>query len=887
MANLEVQPGWPAARQLDRDEFASGGPNGNLNEHAKVFLARTEYLQQQKANKSEIVQGVFEFGTYAEFNAAKANLPLNCTVVIGEENNSGTSTWGIGNNIWNGTTLKKSAFDPVEKSKIFLSNNSSAKIVAPAASNINYTTADRKLTFANTIYVLSPTSVQTVVTPQEIVFATNARFRIEFNTSSRTLRAVAYNAAKSDGWLDCGYVTTFENGKIESTDFDFTIDALIKDNAFGSAKIVAPAASNINYTTADRKLTFANTIYVLTDKKSKTLATPQVLDLTFNAIYRIEYNHITGLMRAVISSAAKAEDWLVCGHVTASASGIITNDFYFRVNSVAPANQEIGKIITSTHLTINLSTDTGFLITRANGRIVSSSRTIALPEYSAPLPTTNGLYRVEYNAYANIIEINASTSANKAGNIFFATLIKANTGFTLYGVDIYSINGVQASSVSGTSSNTGVLLGALSTDINFDFVAKILTIADQKVRFLRNGKTTLLSGQTLDISANTGTWHSIVVDLNNNLSLRQATLLNNDGDFVVGQFRFNDQQISGIPYYSIQGKTSREKSNLRTANFLVPFGNVEPNYEQPELPAYNALWSANNDDYNKFYALYDALVAAHPDYVKKTTLGSDALGNPIHQYQFSTPEVLTLNAASTKAKVVLITGIHGGEKAGMYNTYFALKEIIERWQNDDHLSALYWGVNFIVVPVANPSGYNANTRWNHNTVDIARNFAADWSTALENGGSAPFSEAETVILDAVMSNNRDAVYVCSHHNFGDNQSNFIWNASATYFSRALAKNLIIGQTIRAKKRYAWMPQANNYYVGYTDLGQPGGSEGRQAVDKYALNASTFEISSSFAWEAGMPTYSSAVATIGVETFINWLLMNIKYAPQLYNTRINL
>ena len=59
MPNLEVQPGWPAARQLDKDEFASGGPNGNLNEHAKVFLARTEYLQQQKANKSEIVQGVF------------------------------------------------------------------------------------------------------------------------------------------------------------------------------------------------------------------------------------------------------------------------------------------------------------------------------------------------------------------------------------------------------------------------------------------------------------------------------------------------------------------------------------------------------------------------------------------------------------------------------------------------------------------------------------------------------------------------------------------------------------------------------------------------------------------------------------------------------------
>lgn len=38
------------------------------------------------ATKEEIVQGIFEFGTYVEFDAYKSNLPLNCTVVIGEEN---------------------------------------------------------------------------------------------------------------------------------------------------------------------------------------------------------------------------------------------------------------------------------------------------------------------------------------------------------------------------------------------------------------------------------------------------------------------------------------------------------------------------------------------------------------------------------------------------------------------------------------------------------------------------------------------------------------------------------------------------------------------------------------------------------------------------------
>lgn len=65
MADLETQPGWPAARQLGRDEFASGGPNGNLNEHAKVFLARTEYLKKNsviKVSSVKDIQSAFTFG---------------------------------------------------------------------------------------------------------------------------------------------------------------------------------------------------------------------------------------------------------------------------------------------------------------------------------------------------------------------------------------------------------------------------------------------------------------------------------------------------------------------------------------------------------------------------------------------------------------------------------------------------------------------------------------------------------------------------------------------------------------------------------------------------------------------------------------------------------
>lgn len=115
MPNLEAQAAWVPVREIGI-ELARGGPNGNMNEQATALLARTEWLDQQKASKSEIVQGHYEFNTYAEFNAIKSTLPLNCTVIINEMP-MGTQTWGQGTNRWNGTILSKSPYDPLAQAK--------------------------------------------------------------------------------------------------------------------------------------------------------------------------------------------------------------------------------------------------------------------------------------------------------------------------------------------------------------------------------------------------------------------------------------------------------------------------------------------------------------------------------------------------------------------------------------------------------------------------------------------------------------------------------------------------------------------------------------------------------------------------------------------------
>lgn len=133
MANIQGQKKWSDVRLLETHELARGGVNGNLNEQAKALADRTELLMEEKASKQEIVQGVFEFGTYAEFNAVKSTLPANCTVVINEAP-SGTQTWGQGNNYWNGLILKKSEFDQISIAKL----DATEKANAAKFESINY-----------------------------------------------------------------------------------------------------------------------------------------------------------------------------------------------------------------------------------------------------------------------------------------------------------------------------------------------------------------------------------------------------------------------------------------------------------------------------------------------------------------------------------------------------------------------------------------------------------------------------------------------------------------------------------------------------------------------------------------------------------------------------
>src|SRR5690606_16811743 len=105
-----------------------------------------------------------------------------------------------------------------------------------------------------------------------------------------------------------------------------------------------------------------------------------------------------------------------------------------------------------------------------------------------------------------------------------------------------------------------------------------------------------------------------------------------------------------------------QKDDVAKVNFLVPYGKLDAEYTQPDLPAYTIMQAETQGDFTKMYDLYDALMAQDPTYITKTVLGVDGLGNEIRQYQFNAPEVATVSESHPKKpKIIIFSGVHGYE----------------------------------------------------------------------------------------------------------------------------------------------------------------------------------------------------------------------------------
>ena len=150
----------------------------------------------------------------------------------------------------------------------------------------------------------------------------------------------------------------------------------------------------------------------------------------------------------------------------------------------------------------------------------------------------------------------------------------------------------------------------------------------------------------------------------------------------------------------------------------------------------------------------------------KTVLGTSVKNNPITAYHFGTGT----------DEILFVGGIHGGYE---WNTVLVAYELMDYLKANP--TAIPKNIKVTVIPVVNPDGLQKVTgtterftakdipstesvvisgRFNANTVDLNRNFDCDWQktgvwqTKQVSGGSAAFSEPESLAIKNYVEKNK-------------------------------------------------------------------------------------------------------------------------------------
>ena len=128
-----------------------------------------------------------------------------------------------------------------------------------------------------------------------------------------------------------------------------------------------------------------------------------------------------------------------------------------------------------------------------------------------------------------------------------------------------------------------------------------------------------------------------------------------------------------------------------------------------------------------FHALWDKFVT--DGWAARTTIASPN-SKPVYLYHIDPYNKIVKNPNNTaaftvadndyfqKKKILITSGIHGDEK----QTPLWLYEFFNRILYNDEFAAMRSAFDFYVVPLVNPTGYDANTRNNYNNVNINRDF---------------------------------------------------------------------------------------------------------------------------------------------------------------------
>ena len=182
------------------------------------------------------------------------------------------------------------------------------------------------------------------------------------------------------------------------------------------------------------------------------------------------------------------------------------------------------------------------------------------------------------------------------------------------------------------------------------------------------------------------------------------------------------------------------------------------------------------------YAIYDAFVTA--GFATRTTLAT-VQSLPIYQYDFKALDGWMVGGSYEidtsgerlfpKYQILLTSGMHGDERTAVLGLY----EFMNLVCNDPNYVRYLALCDFKVIPVCNPTGYNANTRNNYQDININRTNEAQ-------------DTVECQAIEAVVDSQAYDLYVDIHNMRTDTASETIpGGTGAMAFSNATPSDIKI------------------------------------------------------------------------------------------------
>jgi hypothetical protein len=180
------------------------------------------------------------------------------------------------------------------------------------------------------------------------------------------------------------------------------------------------------------------------------------------------------------------------------------------------------------------------------------------------------------------------------------------------------------------------------------------------------------------------------------------------------------------------------------------------------------------------WGLYDDLMEEYPDNVQKNEIHNDDGSFTNCEYVISTGEYRTDGAfaqnfgADTntkKPKYLIMNAVDGQERKTAFSTYRFIRDVLAGHNVPNFFKE---GAIVKVIPVSNPSGFDAFTKWNDNAVAINRNFDWQWKSGTGDYdldgvkdytfGASAASEKETQVIAKWLEDNSDADLFIDYHN---------------------------------------------------------------------------------------------------------------------------